>query len=177
MPLVVALHGAGASTSAPIDFLGPYAEAQDFVLLAPGSAGATWDGVEGVYGPDLATIDASLRATFDRCRIDARRITLQGFSDGASYALGVGITNPELFTRVVAMSPGFVTPSRRQPVKPRVFVSHGRDDRVLPIDTSSRVIVPELRGAGYEVTYVEFDGMHTVPADIAAAAVQFMMAV
>jgi phospholipase/carboxylesterase len=44
------------------------------------------------------------------------------------------------------------------------------------IDSSSRVIVPALRSAGYDVTYVEFDGMHTVPPDIAVAAVQFMMA-
>jgi predicted esterase len=175
MPLVVALHGAGASASGPIDFLGPYAESNGFLLMAPESVGGTWDGVNGIYGPDLATIDAALRATFVRCRVDQRRIALQGFSDGASYALGVGITNPEIFTHVMAMSPGFITGSRQQPVKPRVFISHGRDDRILPIDTASRVIVPELRMAGYEVTYVEFDGMHTVPPDIASTAVQFML--
>ena len=46
----------------------------------------------------------------------------------------------------------------------------------LTIDSSSRVIVPALHSAGYDVTYVEFDAMHTVPPDIAVAAVQFMMA-
>ena len=177
MPLVVALHGAGASANGPINFLGPYAEESGFILLAPKSAGGTWDGVEGIYGPDLATIDASLSTTFDQCRVDSRRIVLQGFSDGASYALGVGITNAQLFTRVVAMSPGFVTPWQRQSTKPRVFISHGRQDAILPIESASRVIVPELRGAGYDVTYVEYDGMHSVPPAIAAEAVSFMTAI
>jgi hypothetical protein len=38
------------------------------------------------------------------------------------------------------------------------------------------VIVPELRSAGYDVTYVEVDVMHTVPPDIAVAAVHLLMA-
>lgn len=176
MPLVVALHGAGASAQNPIDFFREYAEDSGFLLLAPKSGGGTWDGVEGIYGPDLATIDAALRVTFNRCRVDQGRVILQGFSDGASYALGVGITNPELFTRVVAMSPGFVTPSERKSQKPRVFVSHGRQDGVLPIETASRVIVPDLQSSGYDVTYVEFDGGHQIPPTIASAAVEFMLA-
>jgi predicted esterase len=175
MPLIVALHGAAGNPNGPVNFLGPYAEESGFLLLAPKSSGQTWDGVQGIYGPDLATIDGSLEATFDQCRVDPQRIVLQGFSDGASYALGVGITNPELFTRVVAMSPGFLTPNEPQPVKPGIFISHGRQDTVLPIDTASRSIVPALRNAGYDVTYVEFDGMHSVPAAIAAEAVHFML--
>jgi phospholipase/carboxylesterase len=126
--------------------------------------------------PDLITIDRALRLTFARCAIDTRRICLEGFSDGASYALGVGITNPEIFTRVVAFSPGFVTNTEQQDRKPRVFISHGVQDGILPIDTTSRVIVPALRADGYDVTYVEFEGMHAVPAAIASAAMQFILA-
>ena len=176
LPLVVALHGAGSEAQAQIDFLTPYAESSRFIVLAPESAGGTWDGVEGIYGPDLVTIDAALRLTFARCAVDTRRISLEGFSDGASYALGVGITNPELFTRVVAFSPGFVTNAEQRAGKPRVFVSHGTRDGVLAIETTSRVIVPRLRADGYDVTYVEFDGPHTIPATIASAAVQFILA-
>ena len=176
MPLVVALHGAGGDANGPINFLGPYAEENGFLLLAPKSNGGTWDGVEGIYGPDISTVDAALRTTFRRCNVDARLISLEGFSDGASYALGVGITNPEVFTRVVAFSPGFVPNAEMQAVKPPVFISHGRDDGILPIETASRVIVPHLRSAGYDVTYVEFDGNHTVPEAVADAGVQFMLA-
>ena len=117
-----------------------------------------------------------MRSTFRRCNVDPRRVVLQGFSDGASYALGVGITNPALFSRVVAFSPGFVTPSEMQPVKPPIFISHGTNDFVLPIDGASRVIVPHLQADGYNVTYLEFSGSHTVPASVAQAAVDFMLA-
>jgi phospholipase/carboxylesterase len=55
---------------------------------------------------------------------------------------------------------------------PRVFVSHGTRDGVLPIDLCSRKIVPELKRADYDVHYREFDGGHTIPATIALEAVR-----
>ena len=51
-------------------------------------------------------------------------IVAEGFSDGASYALCLGLLNGDLFTHVIAFSPGFVTDGSRRG-KPRVFVSHG----------------------------------------------------
>lgn len=175
VPLVVALHGAGITADGPRAFLGPYAESDGFVLVIPESADFTWDAIHGVYGPDLVTIDAALGVAFRYCAIDPARICLEGFSDGASYALGVGITNPEIFTHVVAFSPGLVTRARSQPRKPRIFVSHGLQDTVLPIDLASRRIVPELEAEGYDVEYVEYDGVHSVPPAIARAAVDFWM--
>jgi phospholipase/carboxylesterase len=59
--------------------------------------------------------------------------------------------------------------------KPRIFISHGDDDRVLSIDRCSRRIVPKLQRAGYELRYREFDGPHTVPHDIAREAVEWLM--
>jgi predicted esterase len=41
---------------------------------------------------------------------------------------------------------------------------------VLPIQRCSRRIVPQLEGAGYDVSYREFEGGHTIPAEIARAA-------
>ncbi len=57
---------------------------------------------------------------------------MEGFSDGASYALSIGLTNGDLFTHVVAFSPGFASPVTYTG-KPPVFVSHGTHDEVLPI--------------------------------------------
>ncbi|MGZ4788523.1 MAG: hypothetical protein ACXVZX_08375 [Terriglobales bacterium] len=42
--------------------------------------------------------------------MDPARIAIGGFSDGASYALTIGITNGRLFTHIVAFSPGFMQP-------------------------------------------------------------------
>ncbi len=57
---------------------------------------------------------------------------------------------------------------------PRFFVSHGTADDVLPIDRTSRRIVPALREEGLDVTYREFSGPHTVPPEIAREAVDWL---
>ena len=115
-------------------------------------------------------IDRALEHTFSRYAVDPARLAIGGFSDGASYALSLGITNGDLFTHVIAFSPGFMAPAGHAG-SPRVFVSHGTRDRVLPIDHCSRRIVPELERSGYDVRYREFDGGHTIPPQIASEAV------
>jgi predicted esterase len=107
-------------------------------------------------------IDAALETIFETFAVDPQRIAIGGFSDGASYALSLGLTNGDLFGSVLAYSPGFMVPSR-QVGRPRLFISHGREDNVLPIDRCSRRIVPMLEHAGYEVRYHEFSGGHVVP--------------
>ena len=54
-------------------------------------------------------------------------------------------------------------------------MSHGRNDTVLPIATTSRRLVPALRRAGYRMRYEEFAGGHAVPGAIAAAAVDWLL--
>jgi phospholipase/carboxylesterase len=93
-----------------------------------------------------------------------------GFSDGASYALSIGIMNGALFSDILAFSPGFMAPTR-QADAPRVFISHGIHDGVLPIDACSRRLAPKLRDAGYDLDYREFDGGHEVPPEMVTAAV------
>jgi len=172
MPLLVMLHGAGGSTRS-VSFMFPLAEERGVVILAPESRAGTWDGVRGEFGPDVAFIDRALRETFQRVRLDTARLAIGGFSDGASYALSLGIANGDLFTHVIAFSPGFVTPAPPAG-RPPIFVSHGTQDQVLPIDVTSRRIVPQLREAGYLVTFREFDGPHRVPEAIARDALEWL---
>jgi phospholipase/carboxylesterase len=101
------------------------------------------------------------------------RITLGGFSDGATYALSLGLRNGDLFPRVVAFSPGFIVEGPPHGT-PRFFVSHGTADTILPIDSCSRRIVPALRQRGYDVTFREFDGGHEVPESIAREAMNWI---
>jgi phospholipase/carboxylesterase len=176
LPLVVALHGAGGTAQGPIDLLGPYAQSDEFLLLVPESDRPTWDVIQGgEYDRDIATIDRALGIAFERCAVDSAKIFLEGFSDGASYALGVGLNNPELFRKLVAFSPGFIPPTNPPSVKPAVFVSHGTQDPVLPIDQTGRAIASALQASGFVVTFAEFAGGHTVPSTVARAAVDFML--
>lgn len=168
-PLVVMLHGAGGDAQGGLKLLKPLADSAGLILLAPASRQQTWDVILGRYGPDIAFIDSALAQTFSRYAFDPKHIAVGGFSDGASYALSVGIANGDLFTHVIAFSPGFMAPARQQG-KPRLFISHGTRDEVLPIDRCSRKLVPQLQRAGYDVLYREFDGPHTIPPEIARKA-------
>jgi phospholipase/carboxylesterase len=168
VPLLVMLHGANGS-AARMRFAFEHADRVRAVVLAPDSRGRTWDVLEGGFGPDVGFIDAALTETFSRVRVDPGRVTIGGFSDGASYALSLGLANGHLFSRIIAFSPGFASPPEREGT-PNVFISHGRRDRVLDIDGTSRIIVRRLRTAGYTVIYEEFDGGHMVPAEIARRA-------
>jgi len=173
-PLVVLLHGAGASAAEAMMLLADVTEANGLVLLVPESRASSWDFLRGGYGPDVEYIDRALARVFARCPIDPARVVLVGFSDGASYALSLGIANGDLFTHLIAFAPGFAAPPAHVG-QPRILVAHGTRDRVLPIDRCSRRVVPVLRADGYDVVYEEFDGGHSVPPDLARRAVAWVM--
>ena len=170
-PLVVLLHGAGGEPGGMLPFLHAEAEGRGRLVLAPKSGDATWDVIRGGFGPDVAAVDAALEQVLDRHPVDPSRIAIAGFSDGASYALSLGLLNGDLFSRVAAFSPGFMV-APRLVGKPSVFVSHGVADRVLPIDRCSRRLVPALRQEGYEVDYREFPDGHEVPPAMVHAALE-----
>ena len=92
------------------------------ILLSPQSQSSSWDVIRGGYGPDVQTMDKALRSVFERYTIDPKRCSIGGFSDGASYALSVGTTNGDLFTHVVAFSPGFMRPGYL--VYPLTYMAH-----------------------------------------------------
>jgi phospholipase/carboxylesterase len=169
LPLFVLLHGAGGSGQRMLQRIAPAVEEAGLVVLAPDSRGSTWDAIADEFGPDVAFMDRALDRVFSTVSIDPARVVLGGFSDGATYALSLGMINGDMFTKIVAFSPGFVVYGKANG-RPRVFISHGTDDPILPIDHASRQIVPALRGRGYDVTYREFAGRHEVPPDIATEA-------
>jgi len=173
-PLVLLLHGAGEDARDGLALLRGQADEAGLILLALASRDYTWDmiSLRGRYGPDVAAIDRALEQTFSRYTVDPARVAVGGYSDGASYALSLGLANGDLFTHVMAFSPGFLAPVG-QTGSPRIFVSHGTRDGWLPIDSCSRRIVPRLESAGYEVRYREFDGPHVVPPGIGREAVEW----
>jgi phospholipase/carboxylesterase len=173
-PLVLMLHGATGNGRRTVESLLPLADEFGLILVAPDSRLRTWDVLHGGFGPDIAFIDAALTDTFATHAVDPAHIAAEGFSDGASYALSIGIGNGDLFTHVLAFSPGFLAPPGQEGA-PRLFVSHGRQDQVLPIDFCSRRFVPGLRRAGYDVTYQEFDGPHRTPPEIARMGIEWFL--
>jgi phospholipase/carboxylesterase len=166
------LHGAGGSARDVVANSGQLSDATNTIILGVDSRGVSWDILTGRYGPDIAFIDQALDWAFARCTVDPARLAIGGFSDGASYALSVGLANGDLFSHVLAFSPGFMVPPAVIG-KPRIFVSHGTQDHVLEIDSTSRSLVPQLQRAGYQVRYREFAGPHTVPQGVAREALEW----
>ncbi len=175
VPVMVLLHGATSNPLHALPVVQEEAERRQFVVVAPKSVTATWDVIHGGFGPDVAALDHVLAAVFDHVPADPRRVAIAGFSDGASYALTLGLANGELFPSILAFSPGFFVPARRQG-SPAIFVSHGRTDPILPIDQCGRMVVAALRMARYDVAYYEFDGGHRVPAEAVSAALDRWLA-
>ena len=72
------------------------------------------------------------------------------------------------------MSPGVMEPIEARG-KPRIFISHGTADQVMPIDDTSRRFVPKLQALGYDVTYREYEGRHAPSAPIVREAFEWFL--
>ena len=171
--MLLLLHGAGGTGGGVLRRIRDAAEEAGVAVLAPDSRSSTWDAVRVGFGPDVAFIDRALARAFETLAVDPERVAIGGFSDGATYALSLGLVNGDLFRRIVAFSPGFLVSGLRVG-KPGVFISHGTSDQILPIDRTSLMIVPGLRQRGYEVSFHEFDGGHEVPPAIAKEGVAWV---
>jgi phospholipase/carboxylesterase len=173
-PVLVFCHGAGGSPAGAVPLVEQAAADAGALLVLPPSAGRTWDLVRGAPGPDTVAVQALLRQVTARFAVDLDRLAIGGFSDGGSYALSLGLANGDVFGAVLAFSPGFVAAPRRTG-RPRVFISHGTTDQVLPVERCGRRVASQLRDAGYPVTYQEFPDGHVVPPATAAAAFRWWL--
>jgi phospholipase/carboxylesterase len=174
-PVMVLLHGAGGVGERIARRMQELADTYGFIIVAPDSRGRTWDViVDETLGPDVDFIDRVLAGVFARYPADPAHVAVGGFSDGASYALTLGVMNGDLFTHIIAFSPGFMAATYSQG-RPAIFVSHGTEDEILPIDKTSGIVVPGLRRNGYRVEYREFEGPHTIPPEVAREAMEWWL--
>jgi phospholipase/carboxylesterase len=150
VPLLLFLHGATQSGAGMLRRIGPAADEAGVAVLAPDSRETSWDAIRGGFGADVVFLNRALEHVFARLPVDPTRLAIGGFSDGASYALSLGLSNGDVFEAVIAFSPGFVVPLAPTG-KPRLFFSHGTSDPILPIDVTSRPITKGLHDAGHDV--------------------------
>ena len=171
--LALMLHGSGGEPEHGLSYLRKQADERNIILVAPASRAPTWDIIAGEsFDQDVIFIDQALALVFKAYAIDPEHMAIGGFSDGASYALCLGLSNGDLFTHILAFSPGFMYTMERTG-KPAVFVSHGIGDRVLPVGPCSRRIVPQLEQQGYPLEYQEFEGTHEIPAPVAQRGIEW----
>lgn len=171
-PLVIALHGLGATEDS---FFDSYqrtaprlAEQHGFLLAAP--LGFRVDGFYGspvMSGGDAAAVRRSEYSEQDvlevvkRMRadytVDADRIYLIGHSMGAIGTWALGAKYPDLWAALAPFSglgaPATVARMRHIPQ----FVVHGDADPTVSVN-GSRAMVAEMKRLGVEVTYLEVPG-------------------
>jgi len=175
LPLLVLFHGAGGSGANMLHRLGTAPDEAGVAVLSPDSRGSTWDAIRGTFDADVAFVNQALERVFATVAVDPARITLGGFSDGATYALSLGLINGDWCPRILACSAGFIV-ERTAHGKPKIFMSHGTADEILPIDRCGRPIAAALKKQGYDVTFREFNGGHEVPPDVAREAMRWVAA-
>jgi poly(3-hydroxybutyrate) depolymerase len=161
MPVMMLLHGFnGAAQDLRRMFL--LAEEFGVILILPESRGLTWGrGVPG-FDNDVRYLGPAYRHVASILDLDPDHVALAGISDGAGYALSMGLAYGNTFNHVIVFAGGQMEPLRYQG-KPRLFFAHGVDDMQMPIDVTARKFVPRLKADGYDVTYHEYQGGHRVP--------------
>ena len=164
MPLLMMLHGySGSAESVRSTFT--LAEEFGVIVIAPESRDVTWGRSVPGFDADVRYLGAAYRHVSEVLDVDRTHAALGGQSDGATYALTMGLAYGDTFNHLMIFAESFTAPLRKQG-KPKVFIAHGVNDEQMPIDRTSRLSVPDLKADGYDVTYREHPGGHGTPVPI-----------
>jgi poly(3-hydroxybutyrate) depolymerase len=173
-PLLTVFHGVSGIDGGLFALACKWADQHGALVLAQRSIGVSWDSVRRSFGVDVEVSNYLINWVIRRHAIDTQRIGITGFSDGASHALSLGLTNGDLFSGILAFSPGFMRPANLTG-KPRIVIAHGLTDKILSVDCGRRC-AQQLTNGRYDVHYHEFDGGHTVPLAFASTAFTHLFA-
>jgi predicted esterase len=176
--VVIALHGRGAGAE---DMIGLAHELQldDVAFLAPQAANRTWypysflvpmERNEPWLSSAIARI-AGLTAAIGERGIDASRVAIMGFSQGACLALEYAARHPRVYAAVAGLSGGLIGPPGTPRDYPgslagtRVFLGCSDVDQHVPIERVQESAAG-MKGMGAAVDLRIYKGMgHTVNAD------------
>ena len=180
-PLLIFLHGYGSNEGDMLS-LGPYFDEKELTFTSVRApyqldmGGFAWFDIERT--PDKIYFDYE-QAMESLVRLDElvqmlkiefepSKIIIAGFSQGATMAMAAGFQNPQDYLGVVALSGLFGEQMRPDDpellVELPVFVSHGIQDEVIPIEQArdSKVLLSDLPIA---LNYFEYDMGHTIASD------------
>ncbi|CAI5497260.1 unnamed protein product [Closterium sp. Naga37s-1] len=132
-PILVALHTEEGDAKEALAPFVQYAEQHRLLLVAPDARDVLWDcSFEGA-NMDATFIDKAMETAFNRFSIDPESVCLSGFSEGGTMAMALGLRNSQLFSHVMAFTPGMIDLPCYQD-GPDIFISHGTSDPDRGID-------------------------------------------
>ena len=158
-PLVIALHGGTGHGRDTLWHWLTSARANDMTVMAPTSIDDTWS---------LFQIELDLHAILEHLKDltdtipQPSAILLAGMSDGATYALQLGLKRPDLFPNIAAFS-GMLDPSLlAEPPSPsttqHIYWLHGHRDTMFPFKLASESVAA-LKAKGLNVVLDEQPGL------------------
>ncbi len=164
-PLITVLHGAGRQDEQLSKVFRDEPERRQALFLIPRSVLPTWDLLTGMGRDDLDFLEYAYDLIYRRYPVDAKRQALLGYSDGASYGLSVGLSNPEIFSAVLGWAAGFEVFDREaaasSSMKPRVLLEYGTHDPIFPFERIALPMRANLEQLGYTVEFrVDQGGKH-----------------
>jgi phospholipase/carboxylesterase len=184
-PLIILLHGAGSNERDLFSFADLLPEnflvisARGPIKYAPSKY--SWYAVDFSTGKPVInqTQELESRKIILRFinelkslhRFDEKKIFLGGFSQGAIMSYSIGLTHPEIIHGIVAMGGRILEEVKpligksTQSIKPHVFIAHGMNDNVLPVDYA-RVARMFLKERGINADYREYEVGHSVNSEM-----------
>ena len=181
-PVLIMLHGYGSDANDLFSFA---SELPDDLFIISAQApyplppyGNAWyainfDSVQGKFSDDVQAVEsrnkiaAFIDEVVENYPVDAKNLTLLGFSQGTILSYAVALSYPEKVKNVIALS-GYINLNileknykERDFSNLSVYASHGTGDQVIPVTWARRN--PEiLKQLGIEHTYSEFPVGHGV---------------
>jgi phospholipase/carboxylesterase len=174
MPLLMMLHGfAGWGDGQKGMFA--LAEELGFIVIAPESRDVTWGKEVPGFDADVRYLGAAYRHVTSILDVDGERVGLGGQSDGAGYALTMGLAYGDIFNHLIILAGGALIEPLRRKGKPKIYFVHGVKDATMPIDPSARRTVRLLKD-DYDVTLREHEGGHRTPPELTREAIKWFLA-
>jgi predicted esterase len=171
-PLITVLHGAGRRDELLAKAFRDEPERRQALFLVPRSVEPTWDLIASAERPDLDFLEYAYDLIYRRYPVDPLRQVLLGYSDGASYALSVGLCNAAMFGAVIGWAAGFLVldpPTAAQfrvavpEPRPRVYLEYGTHDQLFDFQEIAVPMRDNLRKLGFDVTFSVDEGGRHLP--------------
>jgi len=142
------------------------ARAHGVLVLYPEAAGSTWDYISSRHTSrrDVDFLQFAMNRARSAFRVDDRRIAVLGISDGGSMALSLAAHNAGVFQAGMSISAGFcASPPPCVGGSPKLFMKHGAQDRMFPLERVGYSLRDRLKAAGYSVEHRIGHGEGHVP--------------
>lgn len=174
MPLVMMLHGFSGWGDGQ---KGVFALAEElgFIVIAPESRDITWGKEVPGFDADVRYLGAAYRHVISILDIDGEHVALGGQSDGAGYALTMGLAYGDVWNHLIILAGGGLIEPLRRKGNPKIFIAQGIKDTTMPPEVSGRKNAALLKKEKYDVTYREHAGGHRTPPDVTREAMLWFL--